>query len=93
MCIRDSSLTLHSPDPARLAQPVSIARLWNRGQLGLYRTDTTDRSRIEVVAVEPGDVLGTVIPLLEESIRFASGLPPTPGDEDPAGTSGEGARS
>ena len=87
------SLTLHSPDPARLAQPVSIARLWNCGQLGIYRTDTPDRSQIEVVAVEPGDVLGTVIPLLEESIRFASGLPPMPGDEDPAGTSGEGARS
>lgn len=87
------SLTLHSPDPARLAQPVSIARLWNCGQLGIYRTDSPDHPQIEVVAVEPGDVLGTVIPLLEESIRFASGLPPTPGDEDPAGMSGEGARS
>lgn len=87
------SLTLHSPDPARLEQPVSIARLWNCGKLGIYRADAPDQPAVEVVPVEPGDVLGTAIPLLEQAIRFASGLPPTPGDEDPAVTSGGEARS
>lgn len=86
------SLTLHSPDPARLEKPVSIARLWNCGELGIYRTDTPDRPAVEVVPVEPGDVLGTTIPLLEQAIRFASGLPPTPGDEDPATTGDEEPR-
>lgn len=86
------SLTLHAPGRERLEQPVSIARLWNCGRLGMYRTDAPDQPVLEVVPVEAGDVLGTVIPLLEQAIRFASGLPPTPGDEDPAGATGEGAR-
>lgn len=86
------SLTLHSPDRARLERPVGIARLWACGQLGIYRTDAPEKAQIEVVPVGPGDVLGTVVPLLDQAIRFASGLPPIPGDEDPAGARDEGAR-
>lgn len=66
------SLTLHDPAPGADAEPVSWSRLWVRGQLGLYRTDATGAPMPTIHPVPDGDVLGTVLPVLEEGLRFAA---------------------
>lgn len=72
------SLTLHDPtpgtdrEPGSRQEPVNWSRLWVRGQLGLYRTDQRSAPMPTVHPVPDGDVLGTVLPILEEGMRFAA---------------------
>lgn len=66
------SLTLHDPTPGAGTEPVTWSRLWVRGQQGLYRTDATGAPMPVVHPVPDGDVLGTVLPVLEEGLRFAA---------------------
>ena len=67
-----ASLTLHDAQSAEFDRPVTFGRLWTVGESGLYRTDTDAPPGGSVVPVEPGDVLGTVLALLEEGLRFAA---------------------
>lgn len=66
------SLTLHDPGGRLTEAPVSFSRLWVRGELGLYRTDATEAALPVVHPVTDGDPLGTVLPLLEQGVRFAA---------------------
>lgn len=65
------SLTLHDPRGRSTERPVSWSRLWVRGEEGLYRTDDLASGPPLVRPVGDGDVLGTLLPLLEEGLRFA----------------------
>lgn len=65
------SLTLHDPRGRATERPVTWSRLWVRGDRGLYRTDGVAAGPPEVRPVGDGDVLGTLLPLLEEGLRFA----------------------
>lgn len=67
------SLTLHDPLGEAAPTPVTWSRLWMRGTLGLYRTDGTQAALGSVHPVADGDVLGTVLPILDEGLRFAAG--------------------
>lgn len=58
--------------PVPLETPVAFGRLWSVGELGLYRTDRDGSPPGTVLPVEPGDVLGTILPLLAEGARFAA---------------------
>lgn len=66
------SITLHDPSARAADRPVTWSRLWVRGQEGLYRTDATEAPFGAIHPVADGDVLGTVVPLLEEGLRFAA---------------------
>lgn len=66
------SLTLHDPSGAVTERPVSFSRLWVTGRRGRYRTDSPGSGGGAIHAVEAGDVLGTVLPLVEEGLRFAA---------------------
>lgn len=66
------SLTLHDPHGHVTEQPVSWSRLWATGERGLYRLDAPARPDGAIHAVDRGDVLGTVLPVLEEGLRFAA---------------------
>lgn len=65
------ALTLHDPQGLRLEQPVTWSRLWATGQKGLYRLDQPEGPGLAVQAVGGGDLLGTVLPVLEQALRFA----------------------
>ncbi|MFC7457473.1 hypothetical protein ACFQS2_09765 [Brachybacterium sp. GCM10030267] len=64
------SLTLHDPGGRVTEAPVSWSRLWVRGDRDLYRMDAAESSIGAIHPVAPGDVLGTVLPVLEEGLRF-----------------------
>lgn len=69
------SLTLHDPAREVAEKPVAFSRLWVTGRRGLYRADSPGAlgaSGGAVRAVSPGDVLGTVLPLLEQGLRFTT---------------------
>lgn len=66
------SLTLHDPSGEVAEDPETWSRLWVRGGRGLYRMDGTEAVLGAVHPVEEGDVLGTVLPILEEGLRFAA---------------------
>lgn len=65
------SLTLHDPSGRATERPVAWSRLWATGQKGLYRLDQPSSPAVGVHPVAGGDVLGTLLPLLEEGLRFA----------------------
>ena len=67
------ALTLHDPQGRQIERPVSWSRLWASGRKGLYRLDQPDGPELAVHPVEGGDVLGTVLPILEQALRFAAG--------------------
>lgn len=66
------SLTLHDPHRRVTEQPVTWSRLWVASRRGLYRLDAPSRPDSAIHAVDGGDVLGTVLPVLEEALRFAA---------------------
>lgn len=66
------SLTLHDPRRRVTEQPVSWSRLWVTGRRGMYRMDRPATAALEVRAVGGGDVLGTLLPILEQGLRFAA---------------------
>ena len=55
-------------------EPIGFSRVWAEGANGLVRMDVpTGGSRVPApVDVEPGDVLGTLLPLLTEGQRFVA---------------------
>lgn len=65
------SLTLHDPHGQVTDQPVTWSRLWVRGRLGLYRMDQPGSPALAVHPVGDGDVLGSLLPVLEQGLRFA----------------------
>lgn len=67
-----TSLTLHDPTGVVTEKPVTWSRLWVKGEHGLYRLDAPTTSGGAIHAVGDGDVLGTVIPVLEEGLRFTA---------------------
>lgn len=66
------ALTLHDPRGRVTQEPVSWSRLWATGDRGLYRLDRPDTPELEVHPVPRGDVLGTLLPVLEQGLRFAA---------------------
>lgn len=66
------SLTLHDPRRRVTEQPVSWSRLWVTGRRGMYRMDRPSTPALEVRPVGGGDVLGTLLPILEQGLRFAA---------------------
>lgn len=66
------SLTLHDPRGQVVQEPVSWSRLWATGTLGLYRLEQPTTPMLEIHPVPDGDVLGTVLPILEQGLRFAA---------------------
>lgn len=65
------ALTLHDPRGLVTERPVTWARLWVTGEKGLYRLDQTLNPSLAVHPVGDGDVLGSLLPLLEQGVRFA----------------------
>lgn len=65
------ALTLHDPRGLVTERPVTWSRLWVTGQTGLCRLDQPSGPSLAVHPVGGGDVLGTLLPLLEEGLRFA----------------------
>lgn len=66
------SLTLHDPRGRATEEPVTWSRLWVTGRRGLYRMDRPASAPVEVRPVGGGDVLGTLLPILEQGFRFAA---------------------
>lgn len=66
------ALTLHDPHGQVTQEPVTWSRLWARGSRGLYRLDQPTTPALEVHPVLGGDVLGTLLPVLEQGLRFAA---------------------
>jgi len=66
------ALTLHDPRGTVTEQPVNWSRLWVTGADGLYRMDQPSGPALEVHPVDGGDVLGTLLPILEQGVRFAA---------------------
>lgn len=69
------SLTLHDPSGRHLQVPrtsESWSRVWVRGERSLYRMDDTQAALGPVHPVADGDVLGTVLPVLQEGLRFSA---------------------
>ncbi|MDN5600006.1 MAG: hypothetical protein ACTHV2_00890 [Brachybacterium sp.] len=66
------ALTLHDPHGRVTQEPVTWSRLWARGSRGLYRLDQPTTPALEVHPVLGGDVLGTLLPVLEQGLRFAA---------------------
>ena len=52
-------------------RPVTWSRLWVTGEKGLYRLDQPLNPSLAVHPVGGGDVLGSLLPLLEQAVRFA----------------------
>lgn len=67
------ALTLHRPDDPARPVPASFTRLWTVGRRGLYRLDVHALPTLEVLPVAAGDVLGTILPLLDQGLAFAVG--------------------
>jgi hypothetical protein len=66
------ALTLHDPRGRVTDEPVTWARLWVTGTEGLYRLDQPGGPALEVHPVGGGDVLGSLLPVLEQGLRFAA---------------------
>ncbi|GAA4530596.1 hypothetical protein GCM10023160_31840 [Brachybacterium paraconglomeratum] len=66
------ALTLHDPRGRVTERPVTWSRLWVTGTNGLYRLDLPARPAPAVHRVGGGDVLGTLLPVLAQGIRFAA---------------------
>lgn len=66
------ALTLHDPRGRVTEEPVTWSRLWARGSRGLYRVDQPAGPALAVQPVGRGDVLGTLLPVLEQGLRFAA---------------------
>lgn len=66
------SLTLHDPQGRVSEKPVNWSRLWVQGRHGLYRLDAPTVPGGAIHAVGGGDVLGTLLPVLEEGLRFSA---------------------
>lgn len=66
------ALTLHDPHRRVAERPVTWSRLWAHGRRGLYRMEQPASPALEVHPVAAGDVLGSVLPVLEEGIRFTA---------------------
>src|SRR5699024_3804633 len=66
------SLTLHVARRRVTEPPVSWSRLWVTGRRGMYRMDRPSTPALEVRPVGGGDVLGTLLPILEQGLRFAA---------------------
>ncbi|ATG52608.1 hypothetical protein CFK38_14540 [Brachybacterium vulturis] len=66
------ALTLHDPQRRVLEEPLTWTRLWVRGHRGLYRLDQPATPALEVHPVSDGDVLGSLLPILEHGLRFAA---------------------
>ena len=66
------SLTLHDPTGMVTERPVTWSRLWVSGEHGLYRLDAPSTPGGAIHAVNDGDVLGTVMPVLDEGLRFTA---------------------
>lgn len=66
------ALTLHDPRERVTQEPVSWFCLWARGSRGLYRVDQPAGPALTVHPVGEGDVLGTLLPVLEQGLRFAA---------------------
>ena len=66
------SLTLHDPLGRVTEQPVTWSRLWVTGSKGLYRLDQPTSPALAIHPVEGGDVLGTLLPILEQGLHFAT---------------------
>lgn len=66
------ALTLHDPRGRVTEQPVTWSRLWATGSRGLYRLDPPTGPVLEVHPVGGGDVLGTLLPILEQGLRFSA---------------------
>ncbi|AXK44543.1 hypothetical protein [Brachybacterium saurashtrense] len=66
------SLSLHDPDRQVAEAPVSWSRLWVTGRSGMYRMDAPGSEPLTVRPVGGGDVLGTLLPILEQGLRFAA---------------------
>lgn len=73
------SLTLHDPSGRATERPVSWSRLWSSGRKGLYRLDQPSSPSPAVHPVGGGDVLGTLLPILEQGLRFAGACAPSGG--------------
>ena len=66
------SLTLHDPRGRVAEEPVTWSRLWVTGRDGMYRMDRPASAPMEVRPVGGGDVLGTLLPILEQGLLFAA---------------------
>lgn len=66
------ALTLHDPRGRATQEPVTWSRLWARGRRGLYRVDQPAGPGLAVHPVGRGDVLGSLLPVLEQGLRFAA---------------------
>lgn len=66
------SLTLHDANGRVAERPVSWSRLWARGSRGLYRVDQPSGPGLAVHPVGDGDVLGSLLPVLEQGLRFTA---------------------
>lgn len=64
------SLTLH--DGAASGSPVNWSRLWVQGRRGLYRLDGQAGPALTVRPVAGSDVLDTLLPILEQGVRFSA---------------------
>lgn len=66
------SLTLHDPHGRVTERPVTWSRLWVTGRKGLYRMDQPAGPALAASPVGGGDVLGTLLPVVEQGRRFAT---------------------
>lgn len=66
------SVCFHDPGGREVEQPVSWSRLWTVGQQGVYRTDSSASVLGTIHPVPEGDVLATIMSVLEECRRFAA---------------------
>ncbi|ATG55407.1 hypothetical protein CFK41_11985 [Brachybacterium ginsengisoli] len=66
------SLTLHDRGGVAAESPVTWSRLWVQGQRGLYRLDSRSGSVLTVRPVASSDVLDTLLPILEQGVRFSA---------------------
>ncbi|WP_347041150.1 hypothetical protein [Brachybacterium nesterenkovii] len=62
-----------SDRPREDAPPVTFARVWTQHGDALLRTDASGAPPGSIQEVAPGDVLGTLLPLLEQGVRFSTG--------------------
>ncbi|GEM_PF-2679480 len=62
-----------SDRPREDAPPVTFARVWTQHGDALLRSDASGAPPGSIQEVAPGDVLGTLLPLLDQGVRFSAG--------------------
>lgn len=62
-----------SDRPREDAPPVTFARVWTQHGDALLRSDASGAPPGSILEVAPGDVLGTLLPLLDQGVRFSAG--------------------